>query len=71
MPLTFAKWGMNQIPVKSNLTVHSKEELLQTLTEIREKIAESPISDMGEGQIIYIKSDNKVLSMSKLKTFEY
>jgi hypothetical protein len=53
--------------------VNTKQDLLDLLMKIEKSVVESPISKEEEGSVLYFvrTSNSDILSLAKLKTFEY
>lgn len=67
----FAKWGFKQVSKERFSTVNTWEELEVLLKKIEKSVVESPISLEEEGSVLYFVQNERILSLAKLKTFEY
>lgn len=80
----FKRFGLTTVPYEKSPLLNTKEEFDKYMNEIYTKVLHSSVEEYGEGQVCYFCKVNKisnsnevsktnieVLSLGKLKTFEY
>lgn len=71
------KMGLPCVRMESFPQITSKEQLGKLIHELDQRVAKSPVEELGEGSVIYFESKDpetgklSVLNLCKLKTLDY